>query len=468
MSAVPDFLADWIATQRWYGGKGRTPVLERRGHWSFRDEGWFARIETHLLLDSSGDEHALYQVPLTFRDAPLECHEADLIGTVTEDDGTQLYVYDGPKDPAYAWALLRLILDESEAQRSEESEGSSARGHRQPGVDVVTVVGSRVLSGEQSNTSIIYDMVNDEGEAVNPMICKVFRAVHHGENPDVVLQSALAAAGSPNVPLSVGYVEGSWTDPGREGGMATGHLAFAQEFLPGVQDAWRVALQAAEVGQDFSDQARMLGAATASVHTTLASALPTIEATPEVIGDIMASLRSRLDTALREVPQLAEHRAAIERVYGAAEAAEWPRLQRIHGDYHLGQVLAVPGRGWVLLDFEGEPLRPMTERSEPDLALRDVAGMLRSFDYVAGSLTLSGTADAEAATEWAHAARRAFLDGYIEESGRDVRANRVLLDALEIDKAVYEAIYEIRNRPDWLEIPARAVRRLAMRAIPQI
>jgi maltokinase len=467
MSAVPEFLADWIATQRWYGGKGRVPQLERRGHWSFRDEGWFARIETHLLLDSSGDEPALYQVPLTFRDAPLEGHEADLIGTVTEDDGTQLYVYDGPKDPAYAWALLRLILDESEAQLSEESEGSSARGHRQPGVDIDVVVGSRVLSGEQSNTSIIYDMVDPDGNAVNPMICKVFRAIHHGENPDVVLQTVLAGAGSPNVPLSVGYVEGSWADPGRPDGMATGHLAFAQEFLPGVKDAWRVALQAAEGGEDFSEPARTLGAATASVHATLASALPTVEATPDVVSEIMASLRSRLDTALREVPQLKEHRSAIERVYAAAEAVEWPRLQRIHGDYHLGQVLAVPDRGWVLLDFEGEPLRPMTERSVPDLALRDVAGMLRSFDYVAGSIALSGTADDEAASEWAHTARRAFLDGYIQESGSDVRANRALLDALEIDKAVYEAIYEIRNRPDWLEIPTRAVRRLAMRAIPQ-
>jgi predicted trehalose synthase len=266
----------------------------------------------------------------------------------------------------------------------------------------------------------------------------------------------------------VGYVEGSWADPGRPDGMATGHLAFAQEFLPGVQDAWRVALKAAESGEDFTEPARTLGAATASVHATLASALPTVEATPDVVAGVMASLRSRLETALREVPQLAEHRSAIERVYAAAEATEWPRLQRIHGDYHLGQVLAVPGRGWVLLDFEGEPLRPMTERSEPDLALRDVAGMLRSFDYVAGSIALGGTADADAAAAWAQSARGAFLEGYVQEHGSDVRASHAaLLDALEIDKAVYEAIYEIRNRPDWLSIPTEAVRRLAGRTIPQ-
>ena len=462
MSDVPEFLSAWIAEQRWYGGKGRTPQLEHRGQWSFRDEGWFARIETHLLLDRSGTTPALYQVPLTLRSSPLEGHESSLIGTV-EDDGQSLWVYDGPHDPAYAWALLRLILDEKEAQQDEDSDGSTARGHRQPGVDISTVIGSRVLSGEQSNTSIIYEMVDDEGTPVNPMICKVFRAIHHGDNPDVVLQSALAGAGSLNVPVSIGNVEGSWRDPGRENGVATGHLAFAQEFLPGVEDAWRVAVRAAEAGQTFTAEAHALGQATADVHATLAAVLPTVAATTDVVGAIVSSFRRRLATAVLEVPTLAEHAPAIERVYAAAESSPWPRLQRIHGDYHLGQVLAVPGRGWVLLDFEGEPLRPMRERSDPDVSLRDVAGMLRSFDYIAGSIALTDPARAGAAAEWASASRGAFVDGYIAHSGNDVRTHHALLDAFEIDKAVYEAIYESRNRPNWLVIPTTAVRRLASR-----
>ena len=150
----------------------------------------------------------------------------------------------------------------------------------------------------------------------------------------------------------------------------------------------------------------------------------------------------------------------------------------MHGDYHLGQVLQVPGRGWVLLDFEGEPMRPMGERSAPDLALRDVAGMLRSFDYVEGSLTLARSQttglDADArgldaqedasddrARAWAVSARTAFLAGYRAGSGAPPEG--ALLDALELDKAVYEAIYEARHRPAWLPIPLAAVARLATR-----
>jgi maltokinase len=124
----------------------------------------------------------------------------------------------------------------------------------------------------------------------------------------------------------------------------------------------------------------------------------------------------------------------------------------------LGQVVAVPDRGWVLLDFEGEPLRPLRERSRPDLALRDVAGMLRSFDYVAGSFAQSHPG--ASAEDWARAARTAFLDGYSERAGVDIERFRVLLDAFEIDKALYEAVYEARNRPAWLPIPVTAISRL--------
>ncbi|WP_259336079.1 maltokinase N-terminal cap-like domain-containing protein, partial [Clavibacter californiensis] len=409
LSEIPDFLAAWMREQRWFASKGTDPRLERIGGWSFSDEGWFARIETHLIIDHGSAKPVLYQVPLTYRQAPLEELKPFHIGTIVEDDGVELHVYDGPHDPAYAWALIRTILDDREADVDETSLGATARGQRQPGVEIATVVGSHVLSGEQSNTSIIYDMVSADGHAVNPMIVKVFRALHHGENPDVVLQSAIAGAGSRLVPQTMGSVLAEWSDSGREEGRAIGHVAFAQEFLPGVTDAWRVALRAAEADADFQAEARALGEATADVHATLAAALPTVEATPEVIEGIMVSFRRRHATAEREVPEIAAFHDAIASVYDAAEKGEWPKLQRIHGDYHLGQVLSVPNRGWVLLDFEGEPLRPMHERSLPDVTLRDVAGMLRSFDYVAGSYALAHPGKSAAA--WASAARRAFVDG---------------------------------------------------------
>jgi maltokinase len=173
---------------------------------------------------------------------------------------------------------------------------------------------------------------------------------------------------------------------------------------------------------------------------------------------VISSMRERFEVAAREVPGLATHREHLDGVYLRAQQSPWPSFQRIHGDFHLGQVLAVPGRGWVALDFEGEPMRSMRERSAPDSPLRDVAGMLRSFDYVAGSFALAHPG--RSALEWASAARRAFLDGYIARSGRDLREHRALLDAFEIDKALYEAVYEARNRPAWLSIPVEAIERL--------
>src|ERR1019366_1103218 len=143
------------------------------------------------------------------------------------------------------------------------------------------LLASRVLVGEQSNTSIIMDMVDTLGAPMKPLICKLFRVLQGGQNPDVVVQSVLSAAGSSRVPSSVGYVCGQWPDAASAGGVATGHLAFAQEFLPGVEDAWRVALAAVASGADFSEQARSLGQASAQVHATLAQTMGTREATKD-------------------------------------------------------------------------------------------------------------------------------------------------------------------------------------------
>ncbi|NQX27925.1 phosphotransferase [Microbacteriaceae bacterium VKM Ac-2854] len=447
-------LAPWVADQRWYASKGKLPTLEVKGLWRLSADD--AEILVYLFIDRAGALPVLYQVPLTVRrDA-----EPTLAGALvqTSEGG---FVYDGPHDPAFARALLSMITEQSASDEVGSIGGARAFGHLQPGAAVGEVVSARVLSGEQSNTSIIYETLGADGAPGTPVICKVFRALHNGDNPDVTVQSALNAAGSLLVPPVVGNVTGEWDDSGEESGRAHGHLAFAQEFLPGVRDAWRVALDAVGSGHDFSAEARALGIATAEVHATLASVMETEDATPETVARIVATMRRRHAIAVREVPEIAENSEAIERVYAAAATAVWPQLQRIHGDYHLGQVLAVPDRGWVLLDFEGEPLRPMNERRMPDLILRDVAGMLRSFDYAAGAQMQAhpGT-DASA---WASAARRSFVDGYIESSGYDLRAHRPVLDAFEIDKAIYEAIYEARNRPAWLSIPIAAIARLAHR-----
>ena len=267
-------------------------------------------------------------------------------------------------------------------------------------------------------------------------------------------------SGSRHVPASVGHVEGGWADVGRPDGRARGHLAFAQEFLPGVEDAWRVALTAAATDTPFTEEARELGAAVAALHVSLGELFPCEEPSPELIGMIRGAWSRRLGMAVTEVPSLASSREEIEAFYERARAGAWPQLQRIHGDLHLGQVLLVPGRGWVLIDFEGEPLRPMRERCRPDLPARDVAGMLRSFDYVAGSTAIADPQRTSAAVQWADAARRAFLDGYVAASGVDLSPYRDLLAAFELDKAVYEATYETRNRPTWAAIPLGAIANL--------
>jgi maltokinase len=454
-------LADWLSAQRWYAGKGRIPQPSLTGRFTLADPASAAGIDVLLVRDEA-EQPVLYQLPLTAYPTPVTALESALVASLDGDN--PLYFYDGPHDPAFARALLRLILDEGavSGEPNTADHPPSVQGHLSFTRQRVEIVSSRVFGGEQSNSSIIYELADVAGRPLRPVICKIFRTLQHGDNPDVVLLDALGSTDTRVVPRSLGYLGGDWPDARRAGGVASGQFAFAQEFLPDVEDAWRLALRASEVGRDFSSAARALGEAIAEVHETLARVLGTTPCTPEDIAATMVSMHGRLSLAIAEVPGLAGLRTVIEDVYARAAASPWPAMQRIHGDLHLGQVLAVPGRGWVLLDFEGEPLRPMAERNMPDLPLRDVAGMLRSFDYVAGAYALSHPG--LSATDWALACRRAFVGGYSARTGHDLRANRVLLDAFEIDKAVYEAVYEARNRPDWLPIPVAAITRLAARA----
>jgi len=454
-----ELLPPWVARQRWYAGKGRVPALSPIGALKLQDPNGEVEIEVHLLLDESAPVPTTYQVPLTSRRAPLPGAEQALVGMAEGGGPGAWYVYDAPHDPAYAAALLRLMLDEGSTAPDGAAGSVFATGHQVAKTDPGQLRGSRVLTGEQSNTSIILDLADDIGNPSNPLICKVFRVLHDGENPDIVVQSALAIAGSRRVPDPVGSISGQWPDASAPGGLARGHLAFTQEFFPGVEDAWRVALSAVRTGTHFEEPARSLGVATAEVHAVLAQTMGTRPATGDDVASLTRSMKARHAAAVSEVPALSAFDAMVAASIESMASATWPALQRIHGDYHLGQVLDVPRRGWVLVDFEGEPLRPLGERSRPDLALRDVAGMLRSFDYVAGSWEqLHPGASASA---WATTARAAFLDGYAEGGVRDPREDSALLNALELDKALYEVVYEARNRPTWLGIPTTAIARLA-------
>ncbi len=463
-----DLLADWIGDQRWYTGKAHTPDLQRLGFYRFDDPDGEVGIEVLVVADSGGaDEPVVYQIPVTWRGEPVDELRGALIGTTEHGTMGTRYAYDGCHDPAFAEAMLRCVITGSTQAALEihDKDGNVTRqqsavrvkGSGVRHTEMPTVIRSRVLSGEQSNTSIIYE-VNDVSGAPASFILKMFRVLHDGENPDVVLQGALSDAGSDAVPAMLGSVLATWPAPG--GRNWSGHVAFAQEFLPGVQDAWREASAAAVSGADFTRAARDLGAATANVHAALATALGAAPASASDTARTVLGMSERFARACERAPELAAYDDAFQHLMAVAKDADWPQRQRIHGDYHLGQVLEAPspaGNRWVLIDFEGEPLRPLAERNEFDSPLRDVAGMLRSFDYAAGAAERE---TAEDRRDWATATRSAFVQGYVSSGGLNLAAYQDILDAFEIDKASYEIEYEARNRPSWLAIPTTAIHRL--------
>ncbi|APX34776.1 trehalose biosynthesis protein [Brachybacterium sp. P6-10-X1] len=444
-----------MPTQRWYARKGTgTPAVSIRGWAPLRvaDDHISVLVVLAAAVPGSGPGDAavptLYQVPLVLRrpDAPAGGREEGSEVGVLAVPGGPLRADDATLDADGRAALIATLVSGDGALGPSLALASHRTTPDGP-LPLGRAMRSRPLDGEQSNSSMII-----ETEGASPLILKVFRVLQHGQNPDVVLQGALTAAGSTRVPPLVGSATV------RVGEVRTQSL-LAQEFLPDVEDAWHTALRRALVGEDFTGPARELGSAVAEVHRDLAAALGTVPADAVPIAEMIDQMRGRLAEVAAEVPRVAAHRATLEALYAAAAEMPWPPLQRIHGDLHLGQVLRAPDRGWVLLDFEGEPLRPLAQRSRPDSPVRDVAGMLRSLDYVSGAVAHEHSRDAAA---WTAASRSAFLAGYGALSGQRTEAR--VLAAFEADKAVYEALYEARNRPDWLPIPLAALERISSAA----
>jgi trehalose synthase-fused probable maltokinase len=243
-----------------------------------------------------------------------------------------------------------------------------------------------------------------------------------------------------------------------------------QAFVPSAGDAWSAMLGALEVDPArATDISARIGDLTARMHRTLASragdaAFPARPATAEETAAWRASGERQLAQAVTAVSGQAHARmvelapritARFADTFGAA-GGEAP-VSRIHGDYHLGQLLARHDGGFSVIDFEGEPARPLAERREPASPLRDVAGMLRSLDYAARSAEGGRHAAGFDAERWLAEARAAFLHGY----GGIGPDRQGLLDAFELEKACYEVRYEANNRPSWLWLPLAAVARLA-------
>jgi maltokinase len=279
--------------------------------------------------------------------------------------------------------------------------------------------------------------------------------------------TALARLGSPHVAEPLGWIET------RLEGVTTS-LAILSRFLRLASDGWLLAatsvrdlyategategtaVRAAEAGGDFAGEAHRLGVATAQVHADMAAVFGTDELGPDAIGELSERMYRNLDIARAAVPELGRYAEMIGAAYAALTKLQGPfPVQRVHGDYHLGQVLRTE-TGWVVLDFEGEPATPLVQRRARSSPLRDVAGMLRSFDYAARHQLIGHPEQAAlnaVARDWVRRNADAFCAGYAEAGGLDPVANDVLLRALQLDKAVYEVLYEARHRPSWLPIP---------------
>ncbi|MGN8247434.1 maltokinase N-terminal cap-like domain-containing protein [Cellulomonas soli] len=461
-------LAEWLPARRWFPAKGVEAVTSLVGAVPLDDpgaDGADQAVRIVLVRVRAGSIEVTLQVPLVLRRrspglaegttltavasrgaaVPDAAAASEIVGILPDGSGSWL-VLDGAAHPAFVRAWLAV------------ADG--------PGADLDPAT-ARAVAGEQSNTSVI---VRGPGEGG---ILKVLRALAPGENPDVDVPRHLVDVGWASVPRPLAWLEAQW--PAVDDTLVRGYLGAMSVFVDAAEDGFELACTFARRGESFAAQARQLGEVVAGMHDALVRAYGT---DPDHVGaqgpaEVARSLSQRFAWAVSAVPTLASYRTGVESVVSQVSALPvTPARQRVHGDLHLGQVLRSHGR-WFVTDFEGEPLAPLELRTRADLAVRDVAGLLRSFDYAAAVGGLTG----EPAAVWADSARTSLLAGYHgtmppdrpadtpATAGRSTgsgsrRIESALLRALELDKALYEVVYESRNRPTWVGIPLAGLDRL--------
>jgi maltokinase len=429
------FTPEWIARQRWFRSKQRpiATVLEAdRG--PLDGSAWLLILAVRY-ADGGEDR---YLVPAV-------------------DDGVR---WREPRDGDGAWrAILRRMSDgadiPAQAGRFRFSATPPLAALLSAAPEAADELDERRLGVEQTNTSVVL------GER---LILKVYRLLEAGENPELEVSAFLTDVGFAATPALAGM--GHFVPAGGSAPCAT---AMLQAFVPSRGDGWRhmLACLASDLEAATGAAARV-GEITSSLHRALASRPehPSFPARPATLQEAagwradaereLADAEAALSGALRE--RLAglgpSIRATFADAFGSAGASA--QVTRIHGDYHLGQLLATPDRGFVVIDFEGEPARPLAERRRPSSPLRDVAGMLRSLDYAARTAERGGHVTGFNADAWLARARRAFLDAYDATS-----PDEGLLRAFELAKACYEVRYEANNRPDWIWLPLEALERLS-------
>jgi trehalose synthase-fused probable maltokinase len=425
---------DYVTKQRWYGAKSRAVT-----HSQVLDAVELRTTDPHFTLEL---------VEMRYETGAHDIYQ--LLHGDTEIDGLE--------HPAAARELVHAMRAGLTLQGAEGTvEFRPVEGFAGLGRELLE---ARPVGGEQSNTSLVFD---DE------LILKVFRRLEPGINPELEMLRFLTEHGFANIAALGGWY-------GYSGGPLSATLGILQEFVRNARDGWELALEEIAGAPDrFLARLRRLGEVTGEMHTTLGSdsSDPAFCAeTPSVesLGLLTATVDEEIESVFLSLPEDEEQLAPIigrgeevrEQLRMLTYASATGKIIRTHGDYHLGQTLWSEN-DWVILDFEGEPARPVTERRRKRSPLRDVAGMLRSFAYVAIAAELLH--DTAAPDGWEEEARVQFLDGYLETVDPTLLpsgslAIERLLTVFELEKAVYELRYELDNRPDWVRIPVAGIQRL--------
>ena len=441
-------LAEWLVRQRWFGAKA-----SQISHFSVLAavplQTEQAPVLAAALLEARfpAGTHELYQVLLGAR--PIsEGWSEGVIGEANE-----WTLYDALVDPK-ATAMLGNLLSAGGDVGGESGQvcfrtvdGASLGGNVRP------------MGAEQSNSSIVFD---------ERSVLKVFRKVEAGDNPELEMLQFLQQHGFSNIAPLEGWYE-------FHGELMEATLGVLQAYVPDGRDGWELALD--EIAEPrLLDRLRRLGTVTGRMHTALGSDAADADFAPEEPGEEALSLLvATIDEQIEQIfMRLPDDNEAVQPIAGHGEEIRdrlqllshvgvGGRLIRHHGDYHLGQTLLSREGDWVILDFEGEPARPLLERRRKRSPLRDVAGMLRSFAYVASASELQRGKPAPEG--WEGRARDAFMGAYLDaveptllpasEAGTEK-----LLQIFELEKAVYELRYELNNRPDWVAIPVAGITRL--------